>query len=53
MKLVVRQYQHFWLIGTVERVPINIIDFINIIEYKEIWKHASAKSLEKWDKIQI
>jgi len=53
MIAVVDGYQHFCCIGTVEQVPINIIEFINIIENKEIWKYASAKSLEKWNKIQI
>jgi len=36
MMTVVRGYQYFRGIGTVEQVRINIIEFINIIEKREI-----------------
>ena len=53
MITITQGYQYFCRIRTVEQVAINIIEFINKIENKEIWKYASVKSLEKWNKIQI
>jgi len=49
MMVIICAQQHFYVLCTVEEVPINIIEFINIIENTENLSYADGENVEKLD----